>query len=72
MCGARRHREFGDVLGVRDAQPMLAHVLDVLGPRVDERHVLAGLHHMRTGIAADRACADNGDFLAHGVLPQLL
>jgi hypothetical protein len=28
-------------------------VLDVLGPRIDERHVLARLHHMGAGISAN-------------------
>ena len=60
---AHRHGELGDVLGVRDAQPVLAHVLDVLGPGIDEGDVLAGLHHVRADVAADGACADDGDFL---------
>ncbi len=34
---AHRHREFRDVHGVGDAQPVLAHMLDMLGPGIDER-----------------------------------
>jgi hypothetical protein len=56
---------------MRHAQPVLSHVLDVLGPWVDEGHVLAGLHHVRAAIAADRARAHDNDFLAaHADLPE--
>jgi hypothetical protein len=40
----------------------------MLRPRIDEGDVLAGLHHMRAGIAADRAGADKCYFLAHAFL----
>ena len=63
---AHGHREFRDVHGVGDAQPVLPHVLDMLGPGIDERHVLARLHHMSTGIAADGASSDDRDLPAHG------
>jgi hypothetical protein len=33
-------------------------------PRIDERYILAGRHHMGARIPADRAGADDGDFLA--------
>ena len=49
----------GYVHGVGDAQAVLSHVLDMLGPGIDEGHVLAGLHHMGAGIAADRARSDD-------------
>ena len=55
-----------NVHGVGDAQPVLAHMLDMLGPGIDERDVLAGLHHMGAGIAADGACSDDRDLPAHG------
>jgi hypothetical protein len=48
---------------------MLSHVLDVRGPRIDERHVLVGLYHMGAGIAAYRARSDNGYLPAHTLLP---
>jgi hypothetical protein len=48
---------------MRHAQPVLSHVLDMGGPGIDEGDVLAGLHHMRTGISADRTGPDDGDFL---------
>ena len=63
---AHRHGEFRLGHRVGDAQAVLSHVLDMRGPRIDEGHVLAGLHHVRAGIAADRARPDDGDFLAHG------
>ena len=53
------NREFRDVHGVGDAQAVLSHVLDMLGPRIDERHVLARLHHMGAGIPADGTCSDD-------------
>ena len=62
------HRELRHVHGVGDAQAVLAHMLDVLGPGVDERHVLARLHHVRARIAADRARPDDGYLAAHGLL----
>src|SRR5690349_24490998 len=43
---------------------MLFHVLDMLGPEIDKGHVLAGLDHMRAGIAADRARAHHRNLLA--------
>ena len=48
---------------------MLSHVLDVRGPRIDERRVLAGLYHMGADIAAHRTCSDNGYLPAHTLLP---
>ena len=50
---AHRDREFRNIHRVGDAQPVFAHMLDMFGPGIDEGDVLAGLHHMRTGIAAD-------------------
>ncbi len=48
-----------------------AHRLDMLGPGVDEGHVLAGLHHMRAGISADRAGADDRYLVAQDFHPTL-
>ena len=48
---------------------MLLHVLDVRGPRIDERYVLAGLYHMGAGIAAHRTRSDNGYLPPHTFLP---
>jgi len=53
---------------VGDAQAVLAHVLDMLGPWIDEGHVLASLHHVGAGIPADSACANDCYFLAHAFL----
>ena len=68
---AHGDREFRDVHGVGDAQAVLPHVLDMLGPWIDERHVLARLHHMGAGISADRARSDDSDLPAHVFLPAL-
>ena len=62
MWSARTGTEnSGDVHRVGDAQPVLAHMLDMLGPGIDEGDVLAGLHHMSAGIAADGAGPDDRD-----------
>ncbi len=66
---AHRHGEFGDLLGVRDAQPVRLHVVDVLGPGIDERHVLARPRHVRARIPADRSRPDDGNLAAHALLP---
>ena len=42
--------------GMRHAQAVLSHVVDVRGPRIDERHVLAG-YHMGAGIGPRRCRA---------------
>src|ERR1700682_3667831 len=72
MQRAHRNREFRDVLGVGDAQAVLPHVLDMLGPGIDERHVLARLHHMGAGIPADRTRSDDSYFPTHALLPGFL
>ena len=64
MQGAGRHRKRLDIAQMGDRQPMLFHVLDVLGPEIDKGHVLAGLDHMRAGIAADRSRAHHRNLLA--------
>ena len=65
---AHRHGEFRFLHGMRHAQAVLSHVLDVRRPRIDEGHVLAGLHHMGAGIAADRARSDKGNLPSHDFL----
>jgi hypothetical protein len=62
---AHGHREFPNIHGVGDAQPVLPHVFDMLGPGIDERNVLARLRHMGTGIPADSARSDDRDLPAH-------
>jgi hypothetical protein len=65
MQRAHRHRELRDIHRMGDTQAVFAHVLDMLGPWIDEGHVLAGLHHVGAGISADGAGPDDRDFLAH-------
>src|SRR5712672_2349921 len=62
---AHGNREFRDVPCVGDAQSVLPHVLDVLGPRIDERHVLARLHHMGAGIPANGTSSDDSYLPTH-------
>src|SRR5204863_387583 len=52
-----------DLPDVGDHQPVLFHVLDMLGPEIDKGHVLAGLDHVRPGVAADRSGADHRNLL---------
>src|SRR5204863_7606417 len=68
MPRPHRNRELRHVHRMRYAQPMLAHMLDMLGPRVDERHILARLRHVGAGITPDRARPDDGYLVAHGLL----
>ena len=58
-----RERFFALVMGDPQAVPL--HLLDMSGPEIDEGHVLAGAHHMRSGIAAHGTRADDRDLLAH-------
>jgi hypothetical protein len=69
---SHRHRKFRDVPCVRDAQAVLPHVLDMLGPWIDERHVLTCLHHMGTGIPADRTRSDDSYLPTHVFLSAFL
>ena len=64
--GSHRDRERGDVLQVRHRQPGGAHRLDMCGPAIDERDVVASLHHVRADVTADCASADDGDACGHG------
>jgi hypothetical protein len=47
-------------------------MLDMLGPWIDEGHVLAGLHHMGAGIPADGSRPDDSYLPTHAFLPALL
>lgn len=71
MQRPHRHRELRDVHRVGDTQAVLAHMLDMLGPWIDEGDVFTGLHHMCSGIAADGARSDDCDSAAHACLPAL-
>ena len=66
------NRKLRNVHGVGNPQAVFAHVLDMLGPGVDERDVLARLHHMGPGITADRARANDGYLPTHAFLPGFL
>ena len=69
---AHGNREFRDVASVGDAQAVPSHVLDMLGPWIDERDVLARLHHVGAGISADGARSDNRYLPTHAFLPAFL
>src|SRR4030095_16570180 len=56
--------------GDRDA--LLADLLDLLGPRIDERHVVAGPREKRTDVASDGSGADEQDLLGHVALPVVM
>src|SRR6516162_126543 len=56
---------------VGDAQAVLLHLLDMSRPEIDERHILAGARHVRSGIAAHRAHADDRDPFAHNSSPHM-
>jgi hypothetical protein len=47
-------------------------MLDMLGPWIDERHVLARLHHMGAGIPADGTRSDDSYLSTHAFLPAFL
>jgi hypothetical protein len=44
-----------------DTQAIAAHCLDMLGPLVDQRHVLASVHQVRGNATAVGAGAEDGD-----------
>src|SRR5260370_37960168 len=73
MQRARLDRKRLDIADMGDPQTVLADGFDVFRPRIDVGHVLAGLHHMRPGITADRARADDCYlFVRHNVLSRLM
>src|SRR5436309_15371300 len=53
--------------GHRDA--LLADHLDLLGPRIDERHVVAGAREECTDVASNGSGTDEQYLLGHTVLP---
>src|SRR5437870_4393408 len=61
--GARLER----LVGPGDRDPALTDRLDLLGPRIDQRHVVTRAREKRAQVAADRARADEENLLAHSV-----
>jgi hypothetical protein len=57
-------------VGTGDRQPVLADRVDLLGPGIDERDVVAGPGQEGSQIASDRACADEEELLGHLVAVQ--
>src|SRR5262245_57039984 len=55
----RLDRERLDLADMGDAEPLAADRFDILRPRIDIGHVLASLHHVRSGISADCSSADD-------------
>src|SRR6516165_9405115 len=64
-----RKRLFAFVVG--DAQAVLLHLLDMRRPKIDEGHILAGARHVRSGVTAHRAHADDRDPFAHNSSPHI-
>src|SRR5438128_2465792 len=60
---ARLDGERLDIADMGDPEPVAAYGFDILRPGIDIGHVFAGLHHMRSGIGADRPGADDRDLL---------
>src|SRR5262249_52956437 len=60
----RRHRAHGNphiAANAIDEQSVAVHRCDMIGPLIDQHHVVAGLRHRGAGEAADCAGADDGD-----------
>src|SRR5205823_14840534 len=55
-----------------ELKTVLANCLDMLGPEVDQRHVVAMQRKMSAHIAADCAGPEHYDTLTHYFLPHLL
>ena len=66
-----RHGEFRHVADMADLQALGLHRLDILGPGIDKGDVLPGLGHVRPGVAAHRARADDGYSCTHCFSPRL-
>ena len=66
------NREFRDIPGMGDTQAVLPHVLDMLRPWIDERHVLASLHHVGAGVPADGPRSDDSYLPTHAFPPVFL
>ena len=65
-------RERLDIADMGDPETLVADGFDIFRSRIDVGHIFAGLHHMRAGIAADRAGADNRNFLVrHHVFSRI-
>src|SRR5262249_34318346 len=55
------------LVGPGHRDPALTDRLDLLGPGIDQRHVVAGARQERAEVAADRTRADEEYLLAHSV-----
>ena len=69
MQRARLHGEFRHIAQMRDAQARVAHRLHMLGPGVNEGHILPRLDHMRAGITANRTRTENRYSWLHRASP---
>src|SRR5207244_412183 len=63
--GARLER----LVRSRHRDAALADGLDLVGPRIDERHIVAGTRQERSEVASDGSSADEEQLLAHVSLP---
>src|SRR5712691_7974193 len=63
--GARLER----LVRSRHRDAALADGLDLVGPRIDERHIVAGTREERPEVASDGSGADEEQLLAHVSLP---
>src|SRR5712691_485172 len=63
--GARLER----LVRSRHQDTALADGLDLVGPRIDERHIVAGTRQERPEVASDGSSADEKQLLAHVALP---
>ena len=53
-----------------EADAVLGHVVDMVRPGIDERHILAATGQMAARITADRTGADDDNLLTHGISPK--
>src|SRR5881628_4278007 len=63
--GARLER----LVRSRHRDAALADGLDLVGPRIDERHIVAGTRQERSEVASDGSGADEKQLLTHVALP---
>src|SRR5438094_775484 len=63
--GARLER----LVRSRHRDTALADGLDLVGPRIDERHIVAGTRQERPEVASDGSSADEEHLLVHVALP---
>ena len=53
----------------RELKSVIAHVVDMLGPCVDQRHVMSRARHVSAGVTADRAGAHHHNSFSQFTLP---